>query len=74
MNIEDNIIGVIHKYGLDLSNIKTLNVQGNQFGIPTKAPSIIIEYDESVRYDFTSHKMSSVTIFGNNKQKKNHKF
>ena len=50
MNIENNVIDVIHKYGLDLSNIKTLNVQGNQFGIPTKMPSIIIEYDESVRY------------------------
>ena len=48
VNFENNTIDVIHKDGLDLSNIKSLIVQGNSIGIQTKKPAIIIEYDMRV--------------------------
>ena len=48
VNFENNTINVIHKDGLDLSNIKSLIVEGNSIGIQTKKPAIIIEYDMKV--------------------------
>ena len=48
VTFENNTIDVIHKDGLDLSNIKSLIVKGNSFGIQTKKPAIIIEYDMKV--------------------------
>ena len=48
VNFENNTIDVIHKDGLDLSNIKSLIIQGNSIGIQTLKPAIIIEYDMKV--------------------------
>ena len=67
VNFENNTIDVIHKDGLDLSNIKSLIVKGNSFGIQTKKPAIIIEYDMKVNpncndgYDLPISKIQNKT-------------
>lgn len=48
LDVVNNTFDVLHEYGMDIRNVKTMNVTGNNFGVVTKKPFLIAEYDKYV--------------------------